>query len=162
MVAICAAFVMAHLRGIPTSAWTSGVGMGDLGILLGDLAISACGFAIIGMIAGVLLRSSVIAIAAGLAVLLPVETILTDAIPGTARWLPAQLLESIAQGGSTVAPFSAALITVSAYLLGAVADRDARVRAPGRDCLRVARAERVDLVRAIGVRRPASRLPGIA
>jgi hypothetical protein len=94
--------------------------MADLGTLLGDLTISACGFAIIGMIAGVLLRSSVIAIAAGLAVLLPIETILTDAIPGTGRWLPAQLLESIAQGGSSAAPFSAALITVSAYLLGAV------------------------------------------
>jgi len=94
--------------------------MGDLGILLGDLAISACGFAIIGMIAGVLLRSSVIAIAAGLAILLPVETILTDAIPGTARWLPAQLLESIAQGGSNTATFGAALTTVSAYLLVAV------------------------------------------
>jgi len=120
MVAICAAFVMAHLRGISTGAWTSGVGMGDLGTLLGDLTISACGFAIIGMIAGVLLRSSVIAIAAGLAVLLPVETILTDAIPGMARWLPAQLLEAIAQGGSNVAPFAAALATVSAYLVGAV------------------------------------------
>jgi hypothetical protein len=120
IVAICASFVMAHLRGIPTGAWTSGTGMGDLGILLGDLTISACGFAIIGMIAGVLLRSSVIAIAAGLAILLPVETILTDAIPGTARWLPAQLLESIAQGGTTTAPFEPALMTVSAYVLGAV------------------------------------------
>ena len=51
--------------------------------------------------------------------MLPVETILTDAIPGTARWLPAQLLESIAQGGTTTAPFAAALVTVSAYVLGA-------------------------------------------
>jgi hypothetical protein len=120
IVAICAAFVMAHLRGISTGAWTSGAGMADLGTLLGDLTISACGFAIIGMIAGVLLRSSVIAIAAGLAVLLPLETILTDAIPGMARWLPAQLLEAIAQGGSGTAHFGAALTTVSAYLLGAV------------------------------------------
>ena len=119
IIAICAAFVMAHLRGIPTGAWTSATGMGDLGVLLGDLAISGCGFAILGMIAGVLLRSSVIAIAAGLAVLLPVETILTNAIPGTARWLPAQLLESIAQGGTTTAPFAAALVTVAAYVLGA-------------------------------------------
>jgi ABC-type transport system involved in multi-copper enzyme maturation permease subunit len=119
MVGICAAFVMAHLRDIPTSAWTSAGGMSDLGSLLGDLVISACGFAIIGMIAGVLLRSSVIAIAAGLAVLLPLETILTDAVPGTGRWLPAQLLESIAQGGSTVAPFGAAVITVSAYVVAA-------------------------------------------
>jgi len=121
VVSLCAGFVMAHLRGFPTSAWTSGVGMSNLGIALGDVAISTCGFAIIGMIAGVLLRSSVIAIAAGLAVLLPVETILTDAVPGTARWMPAQLLEAIGQGGATGASFSAALITVSAYLAGAVA-----------------------------------------
>ena len=95
--------------------------MSDLGNLLGDLVISTCGFAVIGMIAGVLFRSSVIAIAAGLAVLLPFETILTDAVPGTGRWLPAQLLEAIAQGGSASAPFTAAVITVSAYLAGAVA-----------------------------------------
>jgi ABC-type transport system involved in multi-copper enzyme maturation permease subunit len=117
---ICTAFVMAHLRGIPTSAWTSGVGMGDLGTLLGDLAISTCGFAIVGMIAGVLLRSSVIAVAAGLAVLLPIETIITNAVPGTARWLLAQQLEAIAQGGSTTVPFGAAVATVSAYLVGAI------------------------------------------
>jgi len=121
MVGICAAFVMAHFRDIPTRAWTSAGGMSDLGSLMGDLVISTCGFAVIGMIAGVLLRSSVIAIAAGLAVLLPFETILTDAVPGTGRWLPAQLLESIAQGGSTVAPFGAAVITVSAYIVGAFA-----------------------------------------
>jgi ABC-type transport system involved in multi-copper enzyme maturation permease subunit len=121
VIGICAAFAMAHLRAVPTEAWTSGLGMSDLGNLLGDLVISTCGFAVIGMIAGVLLRSSVIAIAAGLAVLLPFETILTDAVPGTGRWLPAQLLESIAQGGSTIAPFGAAVVTVSAYLAGAVA-----------------------------------------
>ena len=95
--------------------------MSWLGIALGDLAISACGFAVVGMILGILLRSSVIAIGAGLALLLPIETILTDAVPGTARWLPGQLLEAIAQGGSTQAPFGPALITVSAYLAGAVA-----------------------------------------
>lgn len=119
--AICAAFLMAHLRDIPTSAWTSGGGMGDVGLQLGDLAASACGFAVIGMIAGMLLRSSVIAIAAGLAVLLPFETILSDAVPSTGRWLPAQLLEAIAQGGTTSAPFGAAMTTIAAYLVGAFA-----------------------------------------
>ncbi|MGD1012198.1 MAG: ABC transporter permease [Acidimicrobiales bacterium] len=118
---ICAAFVMAHLRGIPTEAWTSGAGMAGLGTTSGDTAISACGFAIIGMIAGVLLRSSVIAIAAGLAVLLPIETIITDAVAGAARWLPAQLLEAISQGGTATAPFGPALATMSVYLAAAVA-----------------------------------------
>jgi len=121
VVDVGAAFFMAHLRGIPTEAWTSGVGMGQLGVALGDLAVSTCGFAIVGMVLGLLLRSSVIAIAAGLALLLPIETILTNAAPGTARWLPGQLLEAIAQGGSTTAPFGAAVITVCAYLAGAFA-----------------------------------------
>ena len=70
-------------------AWTSGVGMGDLGVALGDLALSTCGFAIVGMILGLLLRSSVIAIGAGLALLLPFETILTDAVPGPPAGCPA-------------------------------------------------------------------------
>ncbi len=121
LISIGASFVMAHLRGIPTGAWTSGVGMGDLGVALGDLALSTCGFAIVGMVLGLVLRSSVIAIGAGLALLLPVETILTDAVPESARWLPGQLLEAIGQGGSTHAPFAAALVTVSAYLIGLVA-----------------------------------------
>jgi len=121
IIGIAAAFAMAHARGISTSAWTSGVGMGDLGIALGNLVISTCGFALVGMVLGVLLRSSVIAIAAGLALLLPVETILTDAVPGTARWLPGQLLEAIAQGGSKIAPFGPAVVTMSAYLAALVA-----------------------------------------
>lgn len=95
--------------------------MSKLGVALGDTAIATCGFAIVGMLLGILVRSSVIAIGAGLALLLPFETILTDAVPGTARWLPGQLLEAIAQGGSTVAPFGPAVLTVSAYLAGAVA-----------------------------------------
>ncbi|MHB1502929.1 MAG: hypothetical protein ACYCTL_03665 [Acidimicrobiales bacterium] len=121
VVDIGAAFVMAHARGVTTAAWTSGTGMGDLGIAVGDMAIAVCGFAIVGMILGILLKSSVIAIATGLAVLLPVETIFTDAVPETARWLPGHLLEAVAQGGTSVAGFAAALVTVSAYLAGAVA-----------------------------------------
>jgi len=118
--AICAAFVMAHVRGIPTNAWTSGVGMSEVGTQLGDLAICASGFAIIGMVAGLLIRSSVIAVAAGLAILLPVESILANAIPASARWLPGQLLETIGQGGSRLIPFAAGLLTVSAYVAAAV------------------------------------------
>ena len=116
MFGICAAFLLAHARDISTGAWTSGVGMGDVGVQVGDTAASACGFAAIGMIAGLLLRSSVLAIAAGLAALLPFETILTDAVPGTGRWLPAPLLESIAQGGASLAPFAAAMSTMALYL----------------------------------------------
>lgn len=120
VVGLGAAFAMAHLRGIDTSVWTSGTGMSDLGVTLGDVTLAICGFATVGMILGVLLRSSVIAIAAGLALLLPVETILTSAVPSTARWLPGQLLEAIAQGGASHADFAAAIATVTCYFVAAL------------------------------------------
>lgn len=122
LIGLGAAFAMAHARGVDTSAWTSGGGMSTLGVALGDVIVSVCGFAIVGMILGVLLRSSVIAIGAGLALLLPVETILSSAIPSTERWLPGQLLSALAEGGTAQAPFGPALLTVSAYLcVGAAA-----------------------------------------
>jgi ABC-2 type transport system permease protein len=121
VVDIGAAFAMAQLRGVATGAWTSGSAMASLGEVVGDVAISVCGYAIVGMVLGVLLRSSVIAIAAGLALLLPIETIIASAVPSTARWLPGQLLDSLAQGGSPQAGFGAALATMSIYLAGIVA-----------------------------------------
>jgi len=120
VIGLGAAFAMAHARGIDTSVWTSGTGLSDLGVALGDIALSVCGFATVGMILGVLLRSSVIAIAAGLALLLPVETILTNAVPGTARWLPGQLLNAIASGGSLHADFGTAIVTITVYFLVAI------------------------------------------
>jgi ABC-2 type transport system permease protein len=110
------AFLAADIRGIPTGAWSSGAGLAHFGTSLGDLALSATGFAIIGMVLGILLRSSVLAIGTGLALLLPVESILTSAAPGSARWLPGQLLQAIAKGGDAHASFLAALATSAAYL----------------------------------------------
>lgn len=118
---LAGAFATAHLHGVSTAAWTSGAGMATVGTALGDLCLSVCGFALVGMILGVLLRSSVIAIATGLALLLPVETILSSAIPATERWLPGQLLSALASGGTTQAPFTSALFTVGAYLAAGVA-----------------------------------------
>ncbi len=118
---IAVAFLAAGVRGIPTAAWTSGDGLAHFGVDLGDLAIATCGFGVVGMVLGVLMRSSVLAIGTGLALMLPVESILTAAAPGSARWLPGQLLQIVAQGGSAEAGFSAALVTVGAYLAGLVA-----------------------------------------
>lgn len=118
--AMAVAFLAADVRGIPTAAWISGAGLAHFGIDLGDLAIATCGFGVVGMALGVLMRSSVLAIGTGLALMLPVESILIAAAPGSARWLPGQLLQIVAQGGSAQAGFAAALVTVGAYLAGLV------------------------------------------
>jgi len=121
IVAMGVAFLAANMRGIPIGAWTSGAGMADFGRDLGDLVAAVCGFGVVGMVLGVVMRSSVLAIGTGLALMLPVETILVSAAPGSARWLPGQLLQSVAQGGTTQAGFGVALVTVSLYLAGLVA-----------------------------------------
>jgi hypothetical protein len=114
--------VMAHGRGIDTAAWTSATGLGDLFGALGELLVAVVGFATLGMIVGLFLRSSVAAVIVGFAYLLPVENITSAILHGTERWLPGQLLVAVAQGGTPTVTLGAAALTSAVYLtIGAVA-----------------------------------------
>ncbi len=119
-VATVAAFVMAHLRHVPTSAWTSSAGITDLTRALGDLGLATVGFTTFGLVVGLLFRSSVTAIIVGFAYLLPVEAVITRIAPQTTQWLPGELLQAIAAGGLTTATFSHSLIMSIVYLTVAV------------------------------------------
>jgi ABC-2 type transport system permease protein len=115
------AVVLAHVRGVPTASWVTPLGLTDFAVAFGDLSISVCGFAIIGMILGVLLRSPVIAMAVGLILLLPVGSIVAAAAPQSARWLPGQMMNAIAGGGTATTHFGPAVVTLACYLVvGAV------------------------------------------
>jgi hypothetical protein len=123
VVATVAAFVMAHVRHVPTAAWTSSAGISDLTRALGDLLLATVGFTILGLVVGLLFRSSVIAVIVGFAYLLPVEAVVTRIAPHTATWLPGQLLQAVAAGGMSPDGFSHSLTLSIVYLLiaGAVA-----------------------------------------
>jgi ABC-2 type transport system permease protein len=117
LVATVAAFVMAHARHVPTGAWTSGAGTADLTRALGELLLATVGFTVFGLVVGLLFRSSVIAIIIGFAYLLPFEAVVTRIVPGTASWLPGQLLQAIATGGQEGAGFAHALVLSAVYLV---------------------------------------------
>jgi ABC-2 type transport system permease protein len=117
LVATVAAFVMAHARHVPTGAWTSGAGITDLTRALGELLLATMGFTVFGLVVGLLFRSSVIAIIVGFAYLLPFEAVVTRIVPGTASWLPGQLLQAVATGGQEVAGLARALILSAVYLV---------------------------------------------
>jgi hypothetical protein len=121
LVATGAAFVMAHLRHVPTGAWTSGTGIGDLSRALGDLLLATVGYTTLGLVAGLLFRSSVAAIIVGFAYLLPVEEIVVRIVPSAASWLPGQLLQYLAEGGSPPVSFSRSLVLSLVYVMVAVA-----------------------------------------
>jgi ABC-2 type transport system permease protein len=123
LVATIAAFVMAHARHVPTEAWTSSAGLIDLTRALGDLLLATVGFTTLGLVVGLLFRSSVTAIIVGFAYLLPIEEIVTRIAPRASSWLPGQLLQAVAAGGLARNGFAHALILSTVYLViaGAVA-----------------------------------------
>jgi ABC-type transport system involved in multi-copper enzyme maturation permease subunit len=117
IVGVVTAFVMAHIRGISTTAWTSSTGLADSGKAFGEVVLAVCGYTTIGMIIGSLLRTPGAAIAVGLVYILPFELILTATVNGSDKWLPGQLLGAIASGGTTDVSLHTAVIRALAYLV---------------------------------------------
>jgi len=60
---------MAHVRGVDTSAWSSEPGIHALSQALANVSLAVIGFAMLGMIVGLVLRSSVAAVIVGFAYL---------------------------------------------------------------------------------------------
>ena len=61
-----------------------------------------------------------IAIAGGLVYALVVENLLNATISGSNRWLPGQLIDAIARGGTSTVSYTSALLLVGAYLVVAL------------------------------------------
>jgi ABC-2 type transport system permease protein len=116
LIATFAAFAMAHARHVPTGAWTSSAGISDLTRALGDLLLATVGFTTLGLVIGLLFRSSVTAIIVGFAYLIPVEAVITRIAPNSAAWLPGQLLQAIAAGGLAGTGFAHSLVVSTVYM----------------------------------------------
>jgi hypothetical protein len=112
----CVDVLLAHLRHVPTHAWFTSTGITDLTRALGELLLASVGFATLGMVAGLFLRSSVFAVIVGFAYLLPLEQLIERIFPGSKRWLPGQQLTYIGQGGAPASSFSRSLLIGAVYL----------------------------------------------
>jgi len=107
--ALATALLLAPGHGISTAAWFTGAGVQSL---LATLVWGAIGAAL-----AMALRSTAIAITGGLAYVLVVENLLTAAWSGGAQWLPGQLIDVIARGGTAAVSYGSALGLVGLYLL---------------------------------------------
>jgi ABC-2 type transport system permease protein len=116
VVALVVAIVAAHGRQVPTGAWFSGAGIGDLARALLDLELALIGFASLGFAVGLLLRSSVFAVIIGFAWLLPIEAVISRIVPNAEQWLPGSSLQIVAKGGTTTTSFGLALAVSAAYV----------------------------------------------
>jgi ABC-2 type transport system permease protein len=102
------AFAIAGARGLDTSAWATGDGLGELLGALVTLPASAVGYATLGVALGAIIRSPGLAVGAGLAWVLPLESLLAVAWDGADRVLPGRLLAAVAEGAGAEVGLAAA------------------------------------------------------
>jgi hypothetical protein len=110
-----AALVEAPAFGISTAAWTGVDALGSALADLGTVVLWAAGYATLGLMVAVLLRSVPLALAVGIAWAGPMEHLLADAWSPAQRWFPGLLLEAVGQGGTAEVSFTRALLSALAY-----------------------------------------------
>jgi ABC-type transport system involved in multi-copper enzyme maturation permease subunit len=114
-VAAGVAFALAPSKGVDTSAWTSSAGLGDLEQTILHLYLASIGYGVLGTALAIVLRSPAVAVAVGVAYVLPGEAIINGLWDNGGQWLPGQLLGALAHGGTGTASYSHALLTLTIY-----------------------------------------------
>lgn len=116
IVSITLAFALSGRAKVVTTAWsTSDARIGVLHTFV-NVFVSVIAFGTIGMILGLFFRSPISAISIGVAWLLVVENIIAATVKHSGKWMPGQLINTIAAGGDFNASYSHALLVLSGYL----------------------------------------------
>jgi ABC-2 type transport system permease protein len=119
--AVVTALLVAPTQDVATAAWFTGDGWAALGSGLGNLLLATVGWGLLGALLALLLRSPAAAVGAGLAYALPFELLVTSAWDSGARWLPGQLLGTLAAGGAATVTYGRAGLLLAIYGALAVA-----------------------------------------
>lgn len=116
IVSITLAFALSGKAKVVTTAWsTSDARVGVMHTFV-NVLVSVIASGTIGMILGLFLRSPISAISIGVAWLLVVENIIAATVKNSGKWMPGQLINTVAAGGDFNATYSHALLVLSAYL----------------------------------------------
>lgn len=115
--AVIAAVVMSGVQDIPMGAWFTPEGLGALAHSLVNLMLASIGWASLGTLAAVIFRSPGAAVGSVLA-FFPVEGLVNAWWSDGPRWLPGQLFDAVANGGSAATSYGRALaLTMGVSLL---------------------------------------------
>jgi ABC-2 type transport system permease protein len=119
-------FALAGVRGISTSEWVaSSSGAAEVARAYGNALLAVVLFAILGTSLGLITRSTVTAVAIGVAWLMPLEHIVQGAWAEAGGWFPGLILTAITREGTDVAPYGRSVVLSLIYggafaLVGAV------------------------------------------
>lgn len=121
IVSVSLAYTLAGKAKVHTAAWSTSDARTALLHTFINVFISVIAYGTVGMILGLLFRSSISAISIGVAWLLVIENIIAATVKNSGRWMPGQLMSTIASGGDLTASYTHAIISIAAYLaFGAV------------------------------------------
>jgi hypothetical protein len=93
-------------KSIDTTAWTSNTALNDLAHSIPHGYLVSLGYGVLGTALAIMLRSPAAAIALGVAYVLPGEAIINTLWNSGDRWLPGQLLDTLAHGGTSTASYT--------------------------------------------------------
>jgi ABC-2 type transport system permease protein len=120
VVALVVAVAAAQSRHVPTSAWFTGTGLGDLFRELGDLVLATIGYSVLGLALGLFVRSAVFAVIIGFAWLIAVENIIVRIVPSVQQWLPGASITAVASGGAEGVGYAHGMILGVFYVVIAI------------------------------------------
>ena len=110
------AFMIAGSQGVDTNAWATVDGLREGAAIWASTALASIVWGLFGAMLSMLSKSAAISIAAGVAYFLIGEQIILHSLwPSTADWLPAGVLDALAQGGTDTLSFTGALALCAMY-----------------------------------------------
>lgn len=97
---------------VDTSVWFSGSGFRALGETSVNYFVALLGWGVLGQVVATLTRSSVVALATGVMIAIPLDLVLADTVESSRPWLPGQLFQALAHGGTRHLAYASSLVTV--------------------------------------------------
>ena len=114
---VALSFALAAIRGISTAHWLSSAGAIELGRAYGNALLTVVLFAVLGASLGLIVRSTVPAVAIGIAWLMPIEHIVQGVWADAGRWFPGLVLDAITRDGTVATPYNRAILLGLLYTI---------------------------------------------
>jgi len=117
VVSMSLAFGLSGKAKVETDAWVTSDALQEMAKTFGNVLLSVIAFGTVGMILGLLLRSPISAISLGVIWLLIVENILIAVKASLGKWMPGNLMSTIAVGGTDDVSYSHSITMIAIYLI---------------------------------------------
>jgi ABC-type transport system involved in multi-copper enzyme maturation permease subunit len=117
VISMSLAFGLSGKAQVETDAWVTSDALQEMAKTFGNVLLSVIAFGTVGMILGLLLRSPISAISLGVIWLLIVENILIAVKSSLGKWMPGNLMSTIAIGGTDDVSYTHSITMVAIYLV---------------------------------------------